>query len=91
MDKVLFIADGDKLTEGKPTIEGAKVIAISKGEAKGKKVVVFRYKPKDRYQKKTGHRQLHTTLSIEQIIGPGVGEPAKKTRRKKKEVTADGT
>ncbi len=92
LDRVLLIADGEKITVGKPTIDGAKVIATSKGEAKGKKIVVFKYKSKVRYSKKTGHRQLHTKLAIDKISQPGAEvEKPKKARRRKKEETEDGT
>ena len=92
LDRVLFIADGDKVTVGTPTIDGAKVIATSQGDGKGKKVIVFKYKPKVRYRKKTGHRQLYTRLAIDKIVGPEamLGEP-KKVRRRKKEVIESGT
>ena len=72
LDKVLLIADGDNVTVGTPTVDGAKVIATSKGEGKSKKIIVFKYKPKVRYQKKTGHRQLYTSLAIDRIIEPGL-------------------
>ena len=93
LDRVLFVADGDKVTVGKPTVDGAKVIATSQGEGKGKKIIVFKYKPKVRYSKKTGHRQLHTRLIIDKIVTPETaqGEPSKKTRRRKKEVITNGT
>ena len=92
LDKVLCIADGDKVTLGTPTVEGARVMATSQGEGKAKKTVVFRYKPKVRYSIKTGHRQLHTRLVIDQIVRPGETpeEPAKKPRRRRKGVTKDG-
>ena len=92
LDRVLFIADGDKVTVGTPTIEGAKVIATCQGDGKNKKVTVFKYKPKVRYRKKTGHRQLYTRLAIDRIVGPGAmpSEP-KKVRRRKKEVIESGT
>jgi len=91
LEKVLLIADGDRITVGTPTIDGAKVIATSWGEGKGKKIIVFKYKPKVRYRKKTGHRQLYTRLSIDRIVGSEAkpGEP-KKVRRRKKEVTESG-
>jgi len=91
LDRVLFIADGDKVTVGTPTIDGAKIIATSQGDGKGKKVIVFKYKPKVRYRKKTGHRQLYTRLAIDEIISPEAvsGEP-KKVRRRKKEVIGSG-
>ena len=93
LDKVLLIADGDKVTVGTPTIEGAKVVATSQGNGKSKKIIVFKYKPKVRYSKKTGHRQLYTRLVIDKIVEPGAttDEPTKKVRRrKKKEVIKDG-
>ena len=92
LDKVLFIADGDKVTVGTPTVEGAKVIATSQGEGKGKKIIVVKYKPKVRYRRKTGHRQFHTRLVIDKIVGPGMAqdEPPKKVRRRKKEVLTNG-
>lgn len=93
LDRVLLIAQGDKVTVGNPTIGGAKVVATSQGEGKGKKVIVFKYKPKVRYRKKIGHRQAYTRLAIDKIVEPGAtqAEPEKKVRRRKKEVTAGGS
>jgi len=92
LDRVLLIADGDRVTIGTPTVDGAKVVATSKGAGKGEKVIVFKYKPKVRYRKKTGHRQFYTRLVIDKIVGPGVvEEKPKKARRRKKEVTESGT
>ena len=94
LDRVLMIADGDKAVTGNPTIEGAKVVASWREDGKGKKTLVFKYKPKSRYRKLTGHRQPYTRLTIDQIIGGGIGEekPVKKTvRRKKKEVAETET
>jgi len=92
LDRVLLVADDDRVTIGTPTVEGAKVMATSRGGGKDKKVIVFRYKPKTRYRVKTGHRQLYTRLTIDKIIGPegGQPEPEKKARRRKKEVTENG-
>jgi len=69
LDKVLLIADGNKLTVGTPTVEGAKVVAEVLGEGKRDKIIVFKYKPKVRYRKKTGHRQIYTRLAIKEIRG----------------------
>jgi large subunit ribosomal protein L21 len=93
LDKVLCIADGDKVTAGTPTVEGAKVIATSQGEKKDDKIVVFRYKPKVRYSIRTGHRQLHTRLVIDRIVEPGAvqEQPARRTSRRRKGATNDGT
>jgi large subunit ribosomal protein L21 len=67
----LFIGDCEKTLVGNPTIEGAKVIATSLGEIKGEKVTVFKYKPKVRYRRKKGHRQIQTRLYIDEIIKSG--------------------
>jgi len=71
LDKVLLIGDSQDTVIGNPTIKGAKVIATSLGEAKGDKIIVFKYKAKVRYRKKRGHRQIYTRLSINEIIKPG--------------------
>ena len=91
-DRVLLFADGDKVTVGTPAINGVKVMATSAGQGRCKNVIVFKYKRKSRYQKKTGHRQPYTMLTIDRIVGPEVGErePEKKVRRRKKEVTEGG-
>ena len=90
---MLLVADGDKVKIGTPTVDGAKVVATSQGEGKGKKIIVFKYKPKVRYRRKTGHRQLYTKLIIDKIVEPEMlpAEPVKKVRRRKKEVTESGT
>lgn len=68
IDRVLFIGgDGDVLV-GDPIIKGAKVVATCLGEAKGEKVIVFKYKSKVRYRRKTGHRQTYTKILVNEII-----------------------
>jgi large subunit ribosomal protein L21 len=84
LHRVLLIGDGDRVTVGMPTVDGAKVLATAKGAGKGDKVIVFKYKPKVRYRKKTGHRQLHTRLVIDKIVGPGIAEEKPKKPRKRK-------
>ena len=93
LDRVLLIASDDKVTVGNPIVDGAKVFATAQGEGKGKKVIVFKYKPKVRYRKKTGHRQPYTRLAIDKIIEPEAtqGKPAKRVRRRKREVKDSGT
>jgi large subunit ribosomal protein L21 len=83
LSKVLLIADGKDTIIGSPTIDGAKVTATCLGEEKGDKIIVFRYKPKVRYRKKTGHRQLYSRLEIREIVKPGEEAAPKKTRKKK--------
>jgi large subunit ribosomal protein L21 len=68
LDRVLLVADGDQVTVGRPLVEGAKVRATVVDQVKGEKVIVFKYKPKIRYRRKTGHRQKYTRLRIDEIV-----------------------
>ncbi|HID87311.1 MAG TPA: 50S ribosomal protein L21 [Anaerolineae bacterium] len=68
LDRVLLVADGDRVMVGQPLVEGARVRATVLDEVKGKKVIVFKYRPKVRYRRKTGHRQRYTRLRIDEIV-----------------------
>lgn len=94
LDRVLLISNGDQLKVGNPTVAGAKVMATAKSEGKGRKVVVFKFKSKVRYRKKTGHRQLYTELAVDKIVDgeEAAVKPAPKARRRKaKEETESGS
>ena len=62
------IGDGETVKVGAPTISGALVRAEVLGEAKGDKIVVFRYRNKKRYRRRTGHRQHYTKIKISEIV-----------------------
>jgi large subunit ribosomal protein L21 len=64
---VLMVSTDDGVQVGTPTVNGAKVIAKVLSQGKGDKIVVFKFKPKKRYRRKTGHRQNITMLSIKEI------------------------
>ena len=66
-DKVLAVIDGENVTVGTPVVEGAKVDASVVKNGKGKKIIVFKYKPKKGYRRKQGHRQPHTKVTIGKI------------------------
>jgi large subunit ribosomal protein L21 len=72
LDRVLLVASHDDTTVGAPTVDGAFVRATVLDEVKGDKVVVFKYKPKVRYRRKTGHRQKYLRLQIDEISAPGI-------------------
>ncbi|TET51269.1 MAG: 50S ribosomal protein L21, partial [Dehalococcoidia bacterium] len=73
LDRVLLIREDGSTVVGNPVIKGAKVVATSLGEAKGEKVIVFRYKSKVRYRSKRGHRQTYSKILVKEII-KGQGE-----------------
>jgi large subunit ribosomal protein L21 len=68
-DKVLAVSSGDKFSVGAPYVEGASVVANVIETGKGKKLYVFKYKPKKNEKKKIGHRQFYTKLQINKIEG----------------------
>jgi large subunit ribosomal protein L21 len=93
LDRVLVVGEGNEVSVGTPTVEGAKVVATSKGGGRAKKIIVFKYKPKVRYRRKIGHRQAYTRLAIDEIIAPGITpeKPVRKRIRRKKEESDSGT
>ena len=71
LGRVLLTA-GDGKAEpkfGAPFVDGAKVVAEVIGQGKGEKTIVFKYKSKVRYRRKTGHRQPVTRLRITDVHG----------------------
>lgn len=65
-DVLLTVKDG-AVEIGSPTIADAKVTGTLLKTAKGKRVRVVKYKPKVRYTKTTGHRQVQSTVHIDAI------------------------
>ncbi len=66
-DNVLMTIDGENVTVGTPSVEGAKVTAKLIKNGKSKKIMVFKFKAKKNYRRRQGHRQPYTKLSIEKI------------------------
>ena len=64
-DKVIAVSDGAmKVAEA---VASAKVTGTVLDQGKGKKVIVYHYKPKKGYHKKNGHRQPYTSVKIDKI------------------------
>jgi len=68
LDRVLLLSQDENVSVGQPTVEGASVKATVVKQFKGKKIFVWKYKPKKRYRRRQGHRQLYTTLRIDEIV-----------------------
>ena len=66
-DQVLAVLDGESSKIGAPTVAGAVVEGKVVKNGKGKKIVVFKYKPKKGEKKKMGHRQPYTKVEITKI------------------------
>ena len=67
LERVLLYSDGENVTVGTPLVSGATVQATVLEHVKGPKIVVFKYKPRNRYRVKSGHRQKYTRLQIDAI------------------------
>lgn len=66
-DQIMLFSDDQGLKIGQPVVEGAKVVGKIIDQSKHKKIIVFKYKAKKRYRKKTGHRQPYTSVLVEKI------------------------
>lgn len=63
---VMVVDDAGSVTTG-PDVSGRTVTATITEHGRGKKIRVFTYKNKSRQHKRRGHRQLNTTLTVDDI------------------------
>ena len=67
-DKITFgevlLVSGDTPKIGQPLIKGASVAAEITAQARGEKLIVFKFKRRKNFRRKNGHRQLYTELKI---------------------------
>ena len=77
-DNVILVSDEGKVQVGNPYVKGVKVEGKVISHGKGKKIIVFKMKPKKNYRRKQGHRQPYTKVEITSI----------KTAAKKEETKA---
>ena len=67
-DQVLAVGEGDALKFGSPTVTGASVRGTVIEQGRAKKVLIFRYRPRQNSSRKRGgHRQSYTAVKIEAI------------------------
>jgi large subunit ribosomal protein L21 len=66
-DQVLLVGEGDKVTIGKPLVEGGKVTGTVEAQGKGRKVEVVKFKRRQNYRRTKGHRQRFTQVLITNI------------------------
>lgn len=64
---VLLVGDGDKTVIGQPRVDGASVKVTVVEQYRAPKIIVFRYRHRTNYRRKTGHRQYYTRLRIDDI------------------------
>ena len=66
-DDVLLVSGGGEVAVGTPTVEAASVSGEIVEQGRGRKINVFKYKSKTRYRRLRGHRQLHTSVLVNEV------------------------
>jgi large subunit ribosomal protein L21 len=84
-DHVVLASNEGKVVAG-PEAEKVKVEGTVVRQGKGRKVIVFKYKPKKGYHRKQGHRQLFTEVRVDKISG---GPRAGRTKKEKSEAETE--
>lgn len=79
-DKVLLLSTDGSTEVGEPYLKGVSVDTMIVSHFKGPKIIVFKYRAKQRYRVKTGHRQKHSRVLVESIAFPGKSDGAKKSK-----------
>ncbi|MEH2141562.1 50S ribosomal protein L21 [Nostoc sp.] len=84
IDSVLLVQHDGEVSIGQPLVTGATVEGTVMRHFRGRKVLVYKMKPKKKTRKKRGHRQEITRLMIDSITLNGAvfaaqGEPEKET------------
>ena len=82
-DKVILVSDEKEVKVGNPYVKGVKVEGKVVAHGKGKKIIVFKMKPKKNERTKQGHRQPYTKVEITAIKTPAA--KTEKTAEKKEE------
>ena len=83
-DKVILVSDDGQVQVGNPYVKGMKVEGKVVSHGKGKKITVFKYKPKKNERKTQGHRQEYTKVEITSIkTSTAKAEKAEKAEAKK--------
>ncbi|MGD2162377.1 MAG: 50S ribosomal protein L21 [Anaerolineales bacterium] len=100
-DQILLAVDDGKVLVGDPLVKDAAVKAKVVDQIKAKKIIVFKYVPKQRYRRKAGHRQKYTRVIVDEIVLPGgkkasekkseTEKPAEKKKSTKKKSAAKST
>jgi large subunit ribosomal protein L21 len=79
----VLLVGGEQTVVGNPTVSGASVVLKVIGDVQGDKIVVFRYKSKKRYRRRTGHRQDLTRVQVVKIDVSGADDAKPKATRRK--------
>lgn len=76
-ENVLLLVNESETQVGSPFLDGVSVDCTVVEHVKGEKLTIFKYRPKQRYRVKTGHRQKYTRVVVDSIAFPGKPRAAK--------------
>src|SRR5262245_42220483 len=65
--RVLRVAEGETVKVGQPGLSGATVAAEVVENGRGEKLLIYKYRRRKGYRRKTGHRQPYTAVKITAI------------------------
>ncbi len=69
LGEVLLVGSGEGIKIGMPVVSGAKVEAKIIAQDRGEKIIIFKFRRRKNYRRKTGHRQPFTALEVTAIAG----------------------
>jgi large subunit ribosomal protein L21 len=68
--RVLLYSGNEGVRVGAPVVANAKIVAEVVDHPRGEKLVVQKFKRRKNFHHKTGHRQRHTRIRVQQIVAP---------------------
>ena len=87
IESVLFVQNDGEVSIGQPFVQGATVEGTVLRHYRGRKVLVYKMKPKKKTRKKRGHRQEITRLMINSISMNGSAIASASVQQKETPVT----
>ena len=67
IDDILMLGDGEKISVGKPTVSGAKIVAKIEKHGRAAKIEILKFKRRKHHMKRMGHRQWYTEVKVVEI------------------------
>ncbi|MBT4963158.1 MAG: 50S ribosomal protein L21 [Francisellaceae bacterium] len=67
IDDILMLVDGEKISVGKPTVSGAKIVAKIEKHGRAAKIEILKFKRRKHHMKRMGHRQWYTEVKVVEI------------------------
>ncbi len=66
-DRIMLVADGDRITVGQPFVKGASLTAEVVEHFRGEKIRIFKYKRRHDYRRRMGQRSELTRIRVASI------------------------